>query len=111
MRVVASIAVICLWIQIFFWFRLFDSLAQYVDLIIQTVSDIRNFMTVLLAIVGMFMSGFYMIELNRAATDSDNLFEEINDDGSLYTNGLINQYFLLLGDFNGNGLYRSSEGY
>ena len=52
---------ICLWSQLFLWFRLFDSLAQYVDLIFQTISDIREFITVLIAIVFMFLSGFYMI--------------------------------------------------
>ncbi len=33
-RLLASIAVILTWAQLFFWFRLFDSLAYYVDLII-----------------------------------------------------------------------------
>lgn len=26
-RIIASLAIICLWSQLFFWFRLFDSLA------------------------------------------------------------------------------------
>mmetsp|Transcript_28775 Transcript_28775/g.38367 ORF Transcript_28775/g.38367 Transcript_28775/m.38367 type:complete len:155 (+) Transcript_28775:245-709(+) len=60
-RILGSIAIICMWVQMFFWFRLFDSLAQYVDLIFQTVNDIRNFMIVLFAIIITFMSGFYMI--------------------------------------------------
>ena len=45
-RLFASVACVVLWIQLFFWFRLFDSLAQYVDLIFSTVNDIRNFMYV-----------------------------------------------------------------
>ena len=60
-RIIGSLAMIGLWSQLFFWFRLFDSLAQYVDLIFQTVEDIGNFMTVLISLVLMFMSGFYMI--------------------------------------------------
>lgn len=36
-RVIASLAMIFVWSQLFFWFRLFDSLAQYVDLIFQTI--------------------------------------------------------------------------
>lgn len=69
-RIVGSIAMICLWSQLFFWFRLFDSLAQYVDLIFQTVEDIGKFMTVFIALVFMFMNGFYMIQLNRMETGS-----------------------------------------
>jgi len=56
-RIFASIAVVSLWIQMFFWFRLFDGLAQYVDLIFSTVYDIRNFMYVLFALMLMFGSG------------------------------------------------------
>ena len=58
-RVFSSIAVVGLWVQMFFWFRLFDSLAQYVDLIMQTVYDIRFFMYVLFALMLMFGSGIY----------------------------------------------------
>ena len=64
-RIFASIAVVALWSQMFLWFRLFDSLAQYVDLIFQTVYDIRNFMYVLLGVMLMFGSGMYLIQINR----------------------------------------------
>ena len=56
-RIIGSIGVVALWIQLFFWFRLFDSLAQYVDLIFSTVSDISKFMYVLLTVMLMFGSG------------------------------------------------------
>ena len=64
-RIFASIAVVTTWSQMFLWFRLFDSLAQYVDLIFQTVYDIRNFMYVLLAVMLMFGSGMHLLQINR----------------------------------------------
>ena len=60
-RIIASIAMVALWFQLLLWFRLFDSLAEYVDLIFQTVHDIKNFMYVLLAVMLMFGSGMYLI--------------------------------------------------
>mmetsp|Transcript_15150 Transcript_15150/g.20560 ORF Transcript_15150/g.20560 Transcript_15150/m.20560 type:complete len:104 (-) Transcript_15150:131-442(-) len=91
-RVLASIALICMWAQLFLWFRLFDSLAQYVDLIFTTVNDIGNFMKVLVALVFMFMTGFYMIEVNRLAADSEDasqVFHDYEGKGSLAASGMI----------------------
>ena len=114
-RILSSMAMILMWTQLFFWFRLFDSLAQYVDLIFRTVRDIGNFMKVLVSLSLMFMSGFYMLQLNRMETGSDyaaQIFDE-NDSqhGSLYGGGIISQYFLLLGHFNKEGLWRVNDGY
>ena len=102
-RIVSSVAVILLWSQMFLWFRLFDSLAQYVDLIFETVKDIRHFMTVLGAIMFMFQCAFYMIEINRLTLPEgaqEPVYEVSTDDSSLFGAGIFNQYMLLLGDIN-----------
>ena len=39
-RILASVACVLMWFQLFFWMRLFDSTAQYVDLVIETIIDI-----------------------------------------------------------------------
>ena len=72
-RIVASMAVVALWIQMFFWFRLFDNLAQYVDLIFQTTYDIKNFIFVLLSLMFMFGSGLYLLNINRS------MYPNVND--------------------------------
>ena len=71
-RLVASIAFVAMYWQFFFWLRLFSSLAQYVDLIVSTVSDILYFLAVLAIFMVMFFTGFYMIQLNR--TESPYIF-------------------------------------
>ena len=98
-------AAVALWCQLFFWFRLFDSLAQYVDLILTTVSDVKNFMVVLGALIVMFASGIYMLQLNRMNVlplegEDIALFPYEDYQGSLLWAGLFNQYLVMLGDFN-----------
>ena len=60
-------------------------------------------MTVLISLVLMLTSGFYMLQLNRMETGAfaESIFEENEDtNGTLYAAGIINQYFILLGEFN-----------
>lgn len=61
MRLSASLGLVFMYLQFFYWLRTFDNLAQYVDLIVETMSDIKHFMVVLLVILMAFYSGFYMI--------------------------------------------------
>lgn len=110
-RVLGSVAIILVWTQLFFWFRLFDSLAQYVDLIGSTVVDIGHFMLVFGAIALTFLSGFYMLNLNRMAADAPTVFRDFDEQGTSYMQGVINIYFMLLGDFHKDGFLRPNIGY
>ena len=60
-RLMASVALVSLYWQLFYWLRISNELAQYVDLIIMTFKDIKNFMGVLILFLFMFFAGFYMI--------------------------------------------------
>lgn len=72
-------------------------------------------MTVFIALVLMFMSGFYMLQLNRMETGPEaaaQIFvESDSNSGTLYGTAFINQYFLLLGHFHTEGLWRADDGY
>lgn len=70
-RIIASVAEVSLWTQMFFWLRLFDSSAQYVDLIISTVLDIYEFTKLLFILLFTFTTGFYMIQVNRLENSYD----------------------------------------
>ena len=92
-RIFASIAIVALWSQMFLWFRLFDSLAEYVDLIFETVHDIRNFIYVLGSLMLMFGSGTYLLQINRIAYplyDKLPIFEYEDDRGPLFGENLFN---------------------
>lgn len=61
LRMLASLALVQLWEQMFYWLRLFDRTARYIDLIIDTVRDIGIFTLILLLLLILFASGVYMV--------------------------------------------------
>ena len=64
-RLIAALGLCFLYIQFFFWLRISDSLAQYVDLILATYQDMKLFISFLFLFIVMFSTAFFMIELNR----------------------------------------------
>mmetsp|Transcript_22870 Transcript_22870/g.30478 ORF Transcript_22870/g.30478 Transcript_22870/m.30478 type:complete len:319 (+) Transcript_22870:261-1217(+) len=108
-RILASIGAVGLWSQMVLWFRLFDTLAQFVDLIFETMHDIRHFLYVLLSIMFMFHSGFFLLGINRIASEDINeepMYPYDEDQAPLLGSSILNQYFLLLGDFGNMNLMR-----
>jgi hypothetical protein len=59
---VASIATLFLWMKLYFWMRLFKNTAVYVDMINQTIYDVRFFM--LLVVIEVCAFGNAMMILN-----------------------------------------------
>lgn len=76
-RLVGAVAGMMLWVQILFWLRLFDSTAQYVSLVMRTVSNIFSFMIVLLMFMFAFGTAMYLLQMNR-------IYEGQEEDGLLY---------------------------
>lgn len=65
LRQMAALGLLGIWMELFNWLRLFDSSAQYVDLIKETIQDIGYFMLVFMELMLMFMVIFYMLQINR----------------------------------------------
>jgi hypothetical protein len=63
-RSFGSFACFFMWIKVFYWMRLFSSLAYYVKLIQQTITDSMNFMLMVAIIVFSFANFFYVIDRN-----------------------------------------------
>ena len=80
----------------FFWLRLFDRTARYIDLIIDTVKDIGIFTLILLLLLALFATGNYMIQLNRMhfpGTETQYLFDYDQDTGlNMVIEALLYQY-------------------
>jgi hypothetical protein len=66
MHIIGAYACFFMWIKIFYWMRLFQSLAYYVKLIYQTISDISAFMLMVLIILTSF--GCFLYVCNRNLT-------------------------------------------
>jgi hypothetical protein len=59
-QIVGAFAVFQMWLKVFYWCRIFSSLAYYVKLILQTLSDAAPFMFMCLIVCiayGMFFVG------------------------------------------------------
>jgi hypothetical protein len=67
-RSFGSFACFFMWIKVFYWMRLFSSLAYYVKLIQQTIADSMNFMLMVAIIIFSFANFFYVIDRNLQNT-------------------------------------------
>lgn len=63
-RSIAAFACFFMWVKVFYWMRLFSSLAYYVKLILQTITDSMPFMLMVGIIILSFSNYFYVIDRN-----------------------------------------------
>ena len=64
MVVIASFAIIMLYMKMFYWLRLFESLAFYVRMVAETIYDILNFIILFLLCVATFAHAVYVLSRN-----------------------------------------------
>ena len=69
-RTFGAFACFFMWIKVFYWMRLFSSLAYYVKLIQQTISDSMNFMLMVFLIILSFANFYYVIDRNLVTSDA-----------------------------------------
>ena len=62
-RYLAAVSVCCLWIKVIDWLRLFDGTAFYIQLIMMTLSSIKEFLVIILVGYMMFGSAVYILEM------------------------------------------------
>jgi hypothetical protein len=64
-RILGGFAAFTMWIKIFYWMRLFPSLAYYVKLISQTILDSMSFSLLVFIILISFANFFFIINQNN----------------------------------------------
>ena len=67
LRTLGAFACFFMWVKVFYWMRLFESLAYYVKLILQTMTDSMPFMLMVGIIVMSFANFFYVIDRNLSS--------------------------------------------
>ena len=92
----AAFATFSMFVKVFDWMRLFDQTSFYIQLIQQTAKDIAVFLGLLF--ISLLMFGIPMVMLNSSRTDELALVDQ--KFSFWIPNMLINQYLLLLGEFN-----------
>ena len=60
-RVFSSLIMICLWMKMFDWLRMFDLTSRFVSLIISTIIEILPFMLLFIFILFMFGSAMFLL--------------------------------------------------
>jgi len=59
-----ALTVFFMWIKIFYWMRLFEPLAKYVNLIVHTIIDCMWFLALVIIITFSFANFFFIMDLN-----------------------------------------------
>lgn len=54
---IASVMTIFIWIHLYFWLRIFSSTAIYVQIVTQTINDVKVFLLVFFICLAMFGNG------------------------------------------------------
>jgi len=97
LRIAASIAVLVMWMKLFYWMRLFGPTAFFIRMIEETIYDIRTFAIMFIFCVMSFANGLYVLNYGRSAEGEDDLFVSAFGIGML--DAIIDQYMLGLGEF------------
>lgn len=100
-RLIAAFVLLLLWFKVFGWLRLFNNFAFYVRLIQETFIDIRYFTLIFLVALAMFGCSMYMMQLNKAGEDEEDIVAPFFD--FFAVDLIVNQYFLALGEFTMDG--------
>lgn len=104
-RIFAAVAIFVLWIKMFFWMRLFDSTSGFIRMLIETLSDIKVFMCMLLLCLFMFGNTTLILNQNRydVMIEGDDGYEPAllvgEHFGMGYVDAIMDQYMLGLGEF------------
>jgi len=97
-RAGGSFSVLTLWIKVFYWMRLFDKSAYFINLIQQVVADIKTFMFMLLIILSAFANFFLIINYNHDPEIHGHYVASQFDVGVPCINALLEMYVIGLGE-------------
>ena len=116
---VASVMIIVIWIYLYFWLRIFEGSAIYVQMINQTVYDIKEYMFVFIMCLLMFGNGIlvldnYMLQYDAAKEiyGDENTYKPIiiESTGGRYFDAFVQQYQTVMGAFDTSGFNQKNEG-
>ena len=102
LRTLGAFACFFMWVKVFYWMRLFESLAYYVKLILQTMTDSMPFMLMVGIIVMSFANFFYVIDRNLTSywTEDTGISYYKSYTGHKIVDVIISVYMMgALGDF------------
>jgi hypothetical protein len=104
---------IFIWIHLYFWLRIFSSTAIYVQIVTQTINDVKVFLLVFFICLAMFGNGQLVLDKfvdHNSYIVPDSVTQLIPDSiGEAIFDTLSNQYVNSLGTFN-TSIFRNYPG-
>ena len=91
-QIVGSFGIFCMWLKVFYWCRIFSSLAYYVKLIVQTLADSAPFMLMCLIILIAF--GLFFIGVDQELERSDDHAYMAYFFGETYLDAVVDVYII-----------------
>lgn len=98
LNILGSIAVVLLWIKLFYWLRIFKEYSAFIRIISEIVKDIRVFSVMLALCLAAFANSIILLNNNREINDFTPIFDSYVGWGP--ADALIHAYLTGLGDFN-----------
>ena len=102
----AAIAIIFVWYNVFYWMRLFDATAFFINLLEETFVGIKGFLKMMLILILAFANIVYIINLANQDDEEQESADITENVSNGLANALIHTYLLSLGDFD----YKNFEG-
>lgn len=99
-NVVGSVAVLLLWMKLFYWLRIYKQFSSFIRMISEIVYDIRIFTVMLVLCLAAFANCIIVLQNNReiTGTSEDPIFDPYT--GWEPFDAMIHAYLTGLGDFN-----------
>jgi len=98
LNIMGSIAVLLLWLKLFYWMRLFKQFSAFIRIISEIIKDIQVFSAMLFLCLAAFANCIIVLQNNRKGTDSPPIFDSFT--GIEPFDAIIHAYLTGLGDFN-----------
>lgn len=98
LNILGSVAVVLLWVKLFYWLRLFKDFSAFIRIISEIVKDIRVFSVMLALCLAAFANSIIVLNNNRENNGLTPIFDSYVGWGP--ADALIHAYLTGLGDFN-----------
>jgi len=97
LQVVGSIAILFMWIKLFYWMRIFKPFSAFIRMITEIIMDIKVFLVMLFISLCAFANIIFVLNLNRIKTAQNPIFESYI--GIPPIDAIMHAYLTGLGDF------------
>ena len=105
LNILGSIAVVMLWMKLFYWLRLFKPFSMFIRILSEIVKDIRVFSAMLFLCIAAFANVLMVLQDNRP--DGSPIYDDNVGFGP--ADALIHAYLTGLGDFSKDGYSGGDE--